>query len=176
MFVTHGDILFHGLSPWGNEAALLRAAHTRELEALGNRSDLPSQFLAMRRAALVLEDMGETVHRLRKPGLVRAMAHHLWPPWRPFHILSGWARTPFLAGAFAARHAPQAQVIVIGHTHFSGVWRIGKRVVINTGGFVPFSRPLAVDLEEETLSIREVVAKGEAFQLGREVARHRLEW
>ena len=174
VFVTHGDILFHGLSPWSIEGELLRAAHTREMEALGHPADLPGQLLAMRRAALAIEHLGEQIRALRKPGLLHAVARHLWPPSLPWHILRGWARTPFLANAFAARHAPQAQFVVIGHTHFGGVWRVGQRVVINTGSFLPLSRRFAIDLDEDALRVREIVFQGGLFRAGREVAKFRL--
>ncbi len=174
VFITHGDILFHGLSPWSVEAGLLKTAHTREMEALGHPADLSGQFLALRRAVLALEPLGEQIRALRKPGLLHAIARHLWPPSLPWHIARGWARTPFLAEAFASRHAPQSRFVVIGHTHFGGVWRVGPRVVINTGSFLPLSRRFALDLDEDALSVRAIVFQGGLFRAGREVAKFRL--
>jgi len=173
VLVTHGDILFHGLSPWGHEASRMRAAHTRELAALQQPAGFNDELQAMRRAALVIEGMGEKIRAGNiKPGRLHSITRHLWPPWRPLSILSGWARAPFLANALASRHAAQARFVVIGHTHFSGVWRVGKRIVINTGGFLPLSRPLAVDLDDQTLTVRRVNAINGEFRLGTEVARY----
>ncbi|MCX6968314.1 MAG: hypothetical protein NTZ46_11180, partial [Verrucomicrobia bacterium] len=170
VFVTHGDILFYG-SPWSIEVDLLREAHAREMQALGQPTDLQGQLLAMRRASLAIEHLGEKIRALRKPGLLHALARHLWPPLLPLHIVRSWVRTPFLADALVAKHAPRAQFVVVGHTHFGGVWRVGKRVVINTGSFLPLSRRLVIDLETDSLTVREVVLRGGLFRFGREVAK-----
>jgi len=171
VMVTHGDILFPGLSPWSSEARRLIEAHTRELAALEKPDDLASQLAAMRRAALALEHLGETFRRQQKPGLLRAVQHHIWPPWRPLSIVVAWMRTPSLANTLAARHAPHTRFVALGHTHFSGIWRCGKRIIINTGGFLPLARRLAIDLEDQTLTVREIVSKGGLFRFGRVVAR-----
>ncbi len=34
VLVTHGDLLFHDISPWSHEAETIGEAHTRELEGL----------------------------------------------------------------------------------------------------------------------------------------------
>lgn len=172
IFVTHGDILFHGLSPWGHEAPLLRAAHSRELAALKQPASLEEELQAMRRAALVLEGMGKELRANVKPGIAHVILRHLWPPWRPLHILNGWLRTPSLANALVSRHAAHAQFVVIGHTHFSGVWKVGRRVVINTGAFLPLSHSLAVDLKGSTLSVQEIVTENRVFRLGRKIAHY----
>ncbi|MDD5349137.1 MAG: hypothetical protein PHQ12_02890 [Chthoniobacteraceae bacterium] len=171
ILVTHGDVLFHGLSPWSTEAAVLRAAHDRELAALGHPEDLTRRLEALRRAARVLEPLGAKLMPRVKPGLWHALAEHFWPPWRTLRILGGWAQTPFLANALAARCVPQARCVILGHTHFSGVWRVGGRLVVNTGGFTPMGRPLAAELEGNTLTVRKVVFAHGLFWPGRAVAR-----
>lgn len=171
VLVTHGDILFHGLSPWSVEAARLIDAHTRELAAMGNPVDFPSKLLAMRRAALALEGLGEELRRHQKPGLLFAIKHHLWPPWRPLRIVAAWMRTPALADALAAYCLPRAQFVALGHTHYSGVWRRGQRIVINTGGFLPLAGRLAIDLDDETLTVREIISDRGLFRFGREIGR-----
>jgi len=109
-----------------------------------------------------------------KPGLFHALAEHFWPPWRPLRILGGWAETPFLAAALAARDFPKARCVVLGHTHFSGVWRVRGRTIINTGGFVAMGRPLAVDLEGSTLTVRRIGCLNGLFHPGRIVARREI--
>ena len=59
-----------------------------------------------------------------------------------------------------------------GHTHRSGVWRTGGRVVINTGGFTPLAHPLAVELEGEVLTVRRISTGTGDFRLGQVVARY----
>ena len=176
IFITHGDVLFHGSSPWSREAERLCRAHTQELEALGNPSDLALRLRAAKRAERAIEHMGPRHRFGGGPPTLRSFLNEIWPPWRPLRILSCWAATPGLAHALAAEHRPQARLVIIGHTHFSGLWRRGSRVIINTGAFLPFSRPLAVDISEasdqtSTVVVRKVDSAKGQFRLGREIAR-----
>ena len=174
VLVTHGDILFHGLSPWSQEAARLQEAHTQELAALGNPTQLELRLQAAKRSVRAIEHFGP---KLRISGnRFTGFLHELWPPWRPFQIFGCWAVTPHRAHALATDHRPEARYVIIGHTHFSGIWRRKNRVVINTGAFLPYSRPLAVDVIEAAdgsveVVVRKIAFRGGLFRLGRETAR-----
>lgn len=175
LLVTHGDVLFHGLTPWSRESAALKAAHHRELEALAHPADLETCLLAARRTALSVQHLGPRPHHRSKLRSSAEFLREIWPLWRPLSILTSWARTPSCAGAFAARYRPEAKMIVIGHTHFGGVWRVGQRLVVNTGTFMPYSRRFAVDLISDGVAVREIVEKAGTFHPGREIARLGLE-
>jgi predicted phosphodiesterase len=171
VLVTHGDVLFRGLSPWSRESAKLRATHASELEARGNPADLESQLAAARVTAVSVEHLNPTLFRGPEPRSFLSLVREFWPPVRPYRIVECWVQTPSKASTFAGQYRPEARFVVIGHTHWGGFWHVGGRLVVNTGGFLPLSRRYAVDVCQEAFTIRKIVMKQGSFRLGRVVAR-----
>ena len=167
VLVTHGDLLFHDISPWSSEAPIMGAAHTRELAGLEADAllDFESRLKASKRAALAIE-----LHRprLRRDRLsyLRTLARECWPPWRPFQVFHSWWVTPRMAEALARTFRPQASFILIGHTHFAGTWRRGPRTIINTGSFLPMSGMKAIDLCGHELTVRKIILEKGLFKPG----------
>jgi len=167
VLVTHGDLLFHNISPWSHDAEILRAAHTRELEDLGEDAflDFEKRLKASKRAALSIE-----LHRPRMPrdslAALRTVLRECWPPWRPLQVFHSWAVTPARAEALARVFRPRARFIIIGHTHFSGCWQRGPRVIINTGSFLPLSGRMAIDIQGDSLVVRPVLLERGVFKAG----------
>ncbi len=169
MLVTHGDILFHEVAPWSREAPIIGPQRERFLEAVGDDdalTDFERQLLAAKWASLALE--------MREPcaptGLfprVRMLLRETLPPWRVLRIVKFWMETPSRAAGLAAMFRPEAKVVVIGHTHYPGVWKRDGRIVINTGAYLPFSTRLAVQIEDGRIVVRQVVRRGKDFALGR---------
>ena len=71
-------------------------------------------------------------------------------------ILGAWIRTPTLAARLCDLFRPNAKYVVIGHTHYPGVWRRGHITVINTGSYVLHFGALAVILDGESVEIRKI--------------------
>lgn len=170
ILVTHGDILFHDISPWSHESEVLGSAHSRELAALGEDAltDFEQRLSANRRASLALE-----LHRSTLPSgpLARALTilREAWPPWRPLQILRCWAVTPRHANRVAETFRADARFVIIGHTHYAGVWRRGARTIINTGSFLPLSGLSIVDLSEKKLVLRSVERRAGIYAPGAEI-------
>jgi predicted phosphodiesterase len=173
IFLTHGDVLFQGVSPWSQLAPLLASTHEEALAKLGSDEleSLEHLLHANKEASARLELLAPFPHHF-KPGTLPLLKRAGWPPWRALHILRVWAKTPSLAAKFAARHRPRASFILIGHTHRSGVWRRGPRTVINTGGFLPLGSPMAVDLADGTLTLRRIRRVKNKFVIGPVISRH----
>jgi predicted phosphodiesterase len=167
VLVTHGDLLFHDISPWSHEAGVIGEAHTRELEELGEDAflDFEKRLKASKRAALSIE-LHRTRMRRDKLSALRTLLRECWPPWRPFQVIHSWAITPGRAEALARVFRPRARFILIGHTHFSGCWRRGPRMVINTGSFLPFGGRMAIDVQGETLTVRPILLERGVFKAG----------
>ena len=167
VLVTHGDMLFHDISPWSHEAEIIGEAHSRELAVLGEDAflDFEKRLKASKRAALSIE-----LHRprLRRDSLsaLRTILRECWPPWRPFQVFHSWAVTPRRAEALARVFRPRARFILIGHTHFSGCWWRGPRLIINTGSFLPLSGRMAVDLRGGSLEVRPILSDRGLFKAG----------
>ena len=92
----------------------------------------------------------------------------LWPPSRPWNVIKVWTNLAKIAGRFADEFRPACQVMLFGHTHRAAWWRRHGRLLVNTGGFVSFASPLAVEFPNETgVQIRAVELRGGKFQLGK---------
>lgn len=171
VLVTHGDMLFHDISPWSDEAHTMHVAHRKALEEIEDDAfhDFEKRLHANKRASLALELHKSTLPRGRCARIVTFLRES-WPPWRPLQIVKCWTETPGKAIALARVFRPRARIIIIGHTHYSGMWRIAPRVVINTGSFLPVAGRTLVDLEGTRLTLRKIVRRGADFAPGAEIA------
>lgn len=167
ILITHGDILFHNVAPWSLNARLYERAHRSELNRLpaSEHSNLVSRLGALRRATLAYD-----IHHVEAPtGVIGSLVHLFettWPPWRPIYILKSWAEVPARADAFAREFRPKLRFLIIGHTHYAGIWRRGDLTIINTGALMRgFSRQ-AILLEDGKLTVHRIDFRKKKFQLG----------
>ncbi|MGA1635512.1 MAG: RsmE family RNA methyltransferase, partial [Gemmobacter sp.] len=84
-------------------------------------------------------------------GEARAAARRPRGAWRRrrrplalLRIAMFWREYPGLVANFAARYAPAARIVVVGHSHLPGAWAVGDRLVLNTGAFGAPHRPCGV--------------------------------
>jgi len=168
LLVTHGDILFLGVAPWSKIAKQYLSAHRRILKDLGEDAlgSFEHQLLATKRASLELQMWENPVDGGSLPGL-RLLALQAWPPNRPFKILHAWWQTPSLAVDMMKLFRPRAHVVLIGHTHYPGVWRRSGRIIVNTGSFLNYMRAQAAIIEGERLEVRWVNERNGNFTLGK---------
>jgi predicted phosphodiesterase len=166
VFLTHGDILFDDIVPWGRDAAPIRAQLAAGLGALAPeaRESLDARLLVYRRVAAQVAQRHQAE---RNPWryAVRLAHDTVWPPFRIWHILWAWTVAPRRAAALLRRHRPQARFILNGHTHRPGIWRMRDGVtVINTGSFTRPWGALAVDLTADELRVRRIESAGGRFR------------
>jgi predicted phosphodiesterase len=168
LLVTHGDILFLGVAPWSKDAKQYLSAHRRILKDLGEDAlgSFEHQLLATKRASLELQMWENPVHGGSLAGL-SLLALQAWPPNHLFKILHAWWQTPSLAVDLMKLFRPQAQVVLIGHTHHPGVWRRSGRIIVNTGSFLNYMRAQAAIIEGERLEVRWVNERNGNFTLGK---------
>jgi predicted phosphodiesterase len=176
VFVTHGDIIFDNIVPWGRDAATIDRLLAAGLAQVGPpaREQLASRLALWRTVSAQIPQR----HQSEPHGLKYAlhfMADTVWPPLRVLRILRAWRQTPALAEALTQRHRPRAKFIIIGHTHRPGVWRTRSGiVVINTGSFCPPVGGCAVDLSPTRLSVRRVERRRGEFHIGKSMAEFTL--
>jgi len=171
VLVTHGDMLFHNISPWSIESEVMKAAHLKALDEIGEDAfhDFEKRLHANKQGSLALELHDSTIPRGPLARLVTYLRES-WPPWRPLQIFRCWAQVPGKAVALARVFRPRARFILIGHSHYGGVWKRGPRVIINTGSFLPIAGRTLVDLEDNRLTIRKIARANGKFQAGKTVA------
>jgi len=123
-----------------------------------------------KRAALAIELHDAPVPRGPLAGIAFFL-RIIWPPWRVLQILKCWRQAPGRAAKLAEAFRPRASIIIIGHTHRAGIWRIGPRIVINTGSFMMFAKRYAVDVQNNVVSVKEIKPGKGRFTTGKEIAR-----
>jgi predicted phosphodiesterase len=171
VFVTHGDVLYQDISPWSDESPVLRAAHMAELAKLPSEAfgDLEKRLSAVKQACMVFESHRSTL-KSGMAGMIQSYAREAWPPWRPLKIINAWRQLPRRAVALGRVFRPQARYIIVGHTHYAGVWRRGPRTIINTGSFMPHGGSYLVDLQDSQLSVRRINRHAHEFHPGKTIA------
>lgn len=171
VLVLHGDVLLANSSPWRSTAPQLGAARSEALKALSpeDRETLSGQdHCAME--ALRRVDPGDEMPRDHKPtflGAVRCYAGWLARPRLVAAVLRVWWKMPAIAAEFLHRYAPQAEVIVLGHAHRSGVWHVDGKTIINTGSFEGPGVPLVAQVCDGAVHVRAVTRDQGAYSLGR---------
>jgi len=176
IFVTHGDILFENLVPWGRDAKILGARIMAELAALppSQRHNLPERFRAIRRVAATIPQRHQAEKHLLKYawGFV---ADTVWPPTRVLNVLKAWRETPDRAAGFLKQHGIPARLFIMGHTHRLGVAQTSDGTkVINTGSLCPPGDAGVVDISGNRVCLRWVSKRGGEFRLGETIAEFAL--
>ena len=168
VLVTHGDILFLGVAPWSRDAGHYLKKHRQILDGLGpdGYTDFEKRLLATKRTSIELQMLEEPLTRGRSPGF-KLFIRNCWPPWRPLMIIKAWCEVPGRAAYLARVFRPQARFIIVGHTHFPGVWEVGPRVIINTGSFVPYFGVSAVTIASGRIEVRRIDIHHRQFVLGK---------
>ncbi len=164
VLASHGHLFFDGVTPWSRKAKAASARHPMPPGGFDSFSNL-----AERGRNIAMEMEVDTMSRER--GLLPALrlfAREMVHPVRPFIVMACWANAPRLAVRISQRYFPQARFIIMGHTHFPGVWRCGRHVVINTGSFsLPIERT-AVRIDHGVLQIVSINRHvGGGYHLGR---------
>jgi predicted phosphodiesterase len=172
VFVTHGDILFDTIVPWGRDAALIGGKITAALATLPpkSRDQLDARLAVWRRVAAAIPQRHQSESRRLRYAL-HFLADTIWPPLRVLRVLRAWRDEPPRAAALVQRHRPRAKFVVLGHTHRTLVQRTADGVtVINTGAFCPPFGATVVDLSPGRLLVRRVEVRGSEFHAGAAVA------
>lgn len=154
VLLTHGDVLHRSIVPWSRQAKVLALLHT---EAMENATD------AQRRCIDFCHELSQHLAHREMMGLgavgrpvgmsLRSAALH---PIKVAKVLAYWRSIPELTHRFAQRYCPDAELIVLGHTHRQGIWEKGGRTILNTGSYDLPGRPRAVMIEGDRLCVRRV--------------------
>lgn len=168
--VTHGDILFENMTPWGRDVPqierLLNDAFAAMAPGARERLSLTERYALWRRVAVAIPQRHQAEpNRLKY--LFRFATDTVWPPQRPFRIIHIWRTEAERGAAFARRHLAQAKFLVLGHTHRPHISRTASGVtVINTGAYCRPFKPYAVDVTADRLVVREIVVRAGEYRLG----------
>ena len=160
VYITHGDAFHPAVAPWSPFSASMRATFADALSRTAPGTPEDEALFAAAREASIAEwrVMGAGAH-------VSTLANMAVRPHRVLTVLGYWMRYPALAANWAARFAPRAGTVIVGHSHRAFVRRIGGRVVVNTGSYGFPGVPHAVVLEGATASFHRIALAGARYEL-----------
>lgn len=167
VYLTHGDVLHPAISPWTGHRDRLRFLNQRTHDALSpeDRESTQGDLAAAQYASHFTWDEMTRHHEHAPQGKLRRLFDMAGKLARVFWY---WQTLPRTAAKYAGSHAPDARFFIFGHIHRAGVWKFGRRVVINTGAYgFPF-KPHAVVIESGELAVWPIVfdAQAECYGLG----------
>jgi predicted phosphodiesterase len=175
LLVTHGDVLFHESKSASTRHGSRRGARLRLLRQLdqGERATLEQILSTNKRGTHALPTEHVTIPN-GAWGQFTTFMRQTWPPHRLVHMVSSWKDNPVHAVDLLRIYRPTARCMIIGHTHFPGIWQQHGCHVINTGSYLPVLGRLAVDYANHGITVRKVVMRRGKFHLGRQIARFPL--
>lgn len=181
IFITHGDVLHPAIAPWAGDAKRLRELNRDALAQLkaadggaGSEASETSEASAPLRDRLLAAQHASRITwddlaSQPSPDFVRRMLRSARTvPLALWH----WTCMRRDAERFAAEHAPRCRFFLFGHYHRSAVWANGPRVIINTGHFGGFGRPLAVVIEPAMVGVWRIQRGGGVYRLADAPLRH----
>jgi predicted phosphodiesterase len=173
VLVTHGDVLFPEIAFWMRHRPDLLSRCERLFR---NKSGRASESLEAVISSVRSACAGVINERKCGVGIgfSRLLWRQAWPPSRPLHIVRCWAETGHRGERLADLQGNGTRFVIMGHTHYPGVWDRQGCVVINTGSFFPLIGGTVVDLESGALSVRRVVRNRDGFFRGPTVGGWRL--
>lgn len=163
MVVTHGDALLFESSPWKREILM---APEKVAELWERHPDADQQIEERLRVA---REIAREMHSLEFPTrrhVLHRAVDALLPPRRAMRMLQAWGSQAERAAEFLERYFPKAEVMVIGHFHWPGCWRIRGKLVINTGAFMSPNPAQWVEWSGGLLRRGRVIEKGGECRMG----------
>jgi UDP-2,3-diacylglucosamine pyrophosphatase LpxH len=176
VLVTHGDCLHPAIAPWSGEAKLSRRLFRDCLqrfdEELNDGDDAHADALerVLRAAQLASVGVARELQRERaaesRLTSMQMLSRFAAKPHKVLRVLHYWQRFPGLAARFLEMHRPDTRFLVVGHSHRPGAWRVGERVIINTGAFQPLGRPSIVRIADGRISFSDLVHGSDGWRAG----------
>lgn len=170
IWITHGDVFFDDIAPWGRPVVELR----RRIRALAG--DLsPEQFRQLETRFRIFRQVTLKLPREHNPDARNFAAKCLrifravFPPTRVLTMMRVWREMPDIAARYAREQRPRAKIILTGHTHFHGVWKRDRHVIVNTGSLCAPREGQIVDITENALDVRRVARRKGLFYPGKTV-------
>ncbi len=159
VLVTHGDALHPAIAPWARGAAAMREAVLKGIGRVLRERGLPDDpaRLSLAERLDIVQHVAHSQFVACEAEGTHGLAEVLMRPDRVALMAWYWRNQPDLAAAFLEALAPQAEVLIFGHSHRPGVWQRSGRTIMNTGSFALPARPRAVLVIGDELRMHRIV-------------------
>lgn len=161
VLVTHGHTI-HRLVPRPLVEGQIMESGDEESMCSVHRTDettLEDSFARARRLTPPPEEL-ETPRNL-----IGSIGYAISRPMVLWKIMRYWRNFPVWSDRYAEQLQHEAQVVLVGHSHRQGVWRVGSRVVVNTGSPTWPGRPWAVRIVDQTVFVHRIVRENTEWSL-----------
>lgn len=176
VFVTHGDGLFSDITPWSSNIKNLKKFSTHiDPCATGTTEQHLHDYLVLHKQLAIIAHQHDKDYNPTLWGKLKIFFHQAWPPTTPFKILKCWREVPDRATSLASRFSLSPKFIVVGHSHYPGIWKRGEQTVINLGSYFPWPGALCIDIDSETLKVRKIRKRQNNIRIGRAIASYLLD-
>ena len=155
VLITHGHTI-HRLEPRPLvEGQIMESGdeHSMCCEHLLDAPALEESFARARRLIPPPEELETPRNLLGSVGYAVSRPMVLWK------IMRYWRNFPRWSDRYATHLQPAAQVVLVGHSHRQGIWRVGPRVVVNTGSPTWPGRPWAVRIVEQRVHVHRILRR-----------------
>ena len=161
VFITHGDVIDEAVAPWSDAAERMRRQHRAFLKDLPpNLHDtLEGRFAACRSAAMAEWSPEGDAGRPSTP------LRMLFKPGKIARVLWYWKTCNTRTNAFVEQFAPEARLILTGHTHRQGIFHRGGRTIVNTGSYGFPGKPLGVLLDRNGGRVHRIIQRNGCWDL-----------
>lgn len=166
VLIMHGHAVFPEIAPWTWYASKIKSHREELLLASGDGFD--SQLEATRIASDRSAKSREVKNR---PSLVEIPYRAVWCIAK---ILHTWWRCPSITEEWLTKYAPKTKIVIVGHTHRAGIWKIKNRIIINTGCFAFPSHPHGVVIDGNKLQLFRIRKTNNAYFFDQELGSWQL--
>lgn len=151
--ITHGDALLRDSSPWKREI-LSGPGMVEEVW-----KEFPGAELGLESRLAVAKEIALRFHSRKFPenrSLTARIIDAAFPPKRALAMLKAWTGQWSRGAAFCERYLPDAQILIIGHFHCSGIRTVHGRTVVNLGAFVVPGKAKWAEWDGQTCAVGDV--------------------
>lgn len=164
VIITHGDALWFDGSPWKRE---ILTGGERVMELWKQH---PAAGHDIRERLQLAREIARELCSVEYP-LGRHIIQRAWdavvPPLRALKMIEAWFTQGTAGAKFCETYFPEAEILVIGHFHHQGRWRVKGRTVINTGSFLDPGRAHWIEWNDGWLTRGEIDEGREVCGIGR---------
>ena len=156
VLVTHGDVLHPAVCPWVSVASEVLRRTNESMQRLAEQRG-GREHITLEDRLAVSQEAGHfafvETHLKGEHGTMRRLMRLHRLPWLFHRVTRYWREAPDYAADFLERYAPQASVLICGHTHRPGAWHrsrpSGEKTYLNTGSFTFPGHPRGVFLHDD---------------------------
>lgn len=160
IYITHGDAMHPSIAPWSPFSRSMRECFESTMRAMpAHIAPDEARFRAAREAALAeWRVMGAGAHD-------STLGNMMLRPHRFLAVLHYWLNYPTLAAEWAARFAPRAGTVIVGHSHRAFAKEVGGRRVANTGAYSFPGTPHAIVVEGNSVCMHRIHDRAPYYEL-----------